>query len=199
MKKNKRNEENRAKLMAVDEGAPFFIQNADAEDLTDSANLKLNPVYKSRESAVTIVEDDLRPGNHAYLVMPGTEAKTWTYFRASTRFKPGMTYNVEFDIRLIGDTDGKEASKVGISLNPRYTDVVNGEFKSMADHPVKLDPLTYSTSDGWVRVKATFTVNETSEIRETDELSIFANPTGDNDNFTNYAYMVDNFVVTVAE
>ncbi len=196
---NRKNAENQAKLMAVDEGAPFFIANADAEDLASTANLRPNPNPKNGESAVTIVEDDLRAGNHAYLVVPGTYKKTWTYFRAKTRFLPGKTYNVEFDFRLLTDQHGNDASNIIVQLNPRYADTVNGTFKNMADHPVKLEPVTFSTSDGWVKVKATFTVNTTSTQRESDELSIYANPLGDTENFINYSYMVDNFVITVAE
>ncbi len=196
---NRKNAEIQEKIKAVDNGEPFYITNADAEDSFLTANLVKNPNYKSGGSSVTIVEDDLREGNHAYLVAPGDQKKTWTYFRAKTRFLPGKTYKVEFELRLVSDHKGNEASNVSIQLNPRYADTVDGVFKHMADHPVKLTPATFSTSDGWVKVTSTFTVNSTSEIRETDELSIFANPTGGTEDFVNYSYMVDNFVITVVE
>ncbi len=175
------------------EGGPFFIENADAEDVNSRANLTTG------STTVTIVEDDLRAGNHAYKLVPASEKQTWTYFRAKTGFKAGTTYKVEFDLRIISDLDGNAGVGVTAKVNPRYTDVKNGAVTGSVDHPLNKEVVTQNTSDGWVRHSFIFTVSEASPARETDEFTVFVDPKGDKTTFTNYIAMMDNFVVTVVE
>jgi len=180
-------------LNAADNGAPFYIENADAEDVNNRANLTTG------STTVTIVEDDLRAGNHAYKLVPEGKKQTWTYFRAKTRFKAGVTYKVEFDLRILTDLDGNEGVGVTAKMNPRYTDMKNGVFASSVDHPLNKEVITQSSSDGWVRHSLTFTVNEISPDRGSDEFTIFVDPKGDKTEYTNFCAMLDNFVVTVVE
>ena len=113
-------------LYAVDEGAPFFIQNADAELTTSNANLSKN---------TSIVEDELIPGNHAYLVVSENNTKkSWVYFMAPTRFKPGATYKVSFDARVVSDHNGNPAKNALLTWNMRYSENVDGQFKQTVDH-----------------------------------------------------------------
>ena len=189
----KRKEEAVALLGAVDNGAPFYIENADAEDVSSSANLTTG------STTVTIVEDDLREGNHVYKLVPSDKVKTWTYFRAKTRFKAGQTYKVEFDIRVLCDQYGNEGKDVACVVNPRYTDIVNGEAKNPADHALQESKVVASASDGWIRKSVTFTVGTNVDIRDLDEFSIFIDPNTVDGQFYNYSVMLDNFVVSVVE
>jgi hypothetical protein len=101
----------------ADEGAPFYIANANAE------NTEIYDLFSNGSNIIEIVDDDLRPGNKAFLVTPkSTDKKVWAYFIIPTRFKPGVTYKVDFEYRLIGDLEGNEATKVPFSVNFRYDD-----------------------------------------------------------------------------
>ena len=59
--------------------------------------------------------------------------------------------------------------------------------------------MTASTSDGWTRQSVIFTVKNDLDIRTTDELSIFIDPKGNAQEYTNFCAMIDNIVVSVAE
>ncbi len=177
---------------AADEGGPFYLDNADAEDLTaDIPQL-------AGTTKLSIVEDDLRKGNHAYHLNPNTDRQTWAYFVMPTRYKAGVTYKVEFDVRLISDHNGDPVA-AKVVVNPRYTEMVDGAIKERADHPENGQQISISSDDGWVKASVTFTISEDSVLRTGDTFTIFANPLGDATNFQNIIYMVDNFVVTVVE
>ncbi len=180
-------------LMAVDEGAAFYIENADAENIISNANITTASTF------VTIVEDDLRPGNHAYKLVPDTKVKTWTYFRAKTRFKAGQTYKVEFDVRILCYQFENPGEKVSFVVNPRYSDVIDGTAKNPADHPVNESRFYQSASDGWQRKSVIFTISDNINVRDSDEFSIFVEPKTVGGQFHNFSVMFDNIVVSVTE
>ena len=177
---------------AVDEGGPFYLENADAEDLNaDVPQL-------AGTTKLSIVEDELRKGNHAYLLSPDKDKQTWSYFVVPTKYKAGVTYKVDFDVRLVSDHNG-EPVETKVVVNPRYTDKIDGVVKERADHPENGQPISISSEDGWVKASVTFTVNEGSPIRTGDTFTIFANPPGNAESYQNIVYMVDNFVISVVE
>ena len=193
LKKLQEAEEKRQALInAVNEGGPFYLENADAEDLTAEVP------QLAGTTKLSIVEDELRKGNHAYLLTPNKDKQTWSYFVVPTRYKPGVTYKVDFDVRVISDHNGAPV-ETKVVVNPRYTDKIDGAVKERADHPENGQPISISSEDGWVKASVTFTVNESSPLRTGDTFTIFANPPGDANEFKNIVYMVDNFVITVVE
>ena len=188
----KAEKEAQALLMAADEGKPFYIKNADAEIST------IADEFSNGVSKISVVEDDLRPGNKAFLITTDKETKVWTYICIPTRYKPGVTYKVDFEVRLVGDTKGNPATNIPVCPNFRYSDyTADGTLKDMADHPTGTKRI--STDDGWVKMSVTHTVKANSPSRLSDQFSIFCDPTITDDGAINHAYMVDNIVVTVVE
>ncbi len=181
-----------ALINAVNEGGPFYLENADAEDI--SADVP----QLAGTTKLSIVEDDLRKGNHAYLLTPNKDKQTWSYFVVPTKYKAGVTYKVDFEVRLISDHNG-EPVETKVVVNPRYTDKIDGAIKEGADHPENSQSISISSKDGWVKASVTFTVSENSVLRTGDTFTIFANPPGDSSNFKNIVYMLDNFVISVVE
>ena len=176
-------------LYAVDEGAPFYIQNADAELTTSNANLRKN---------TTIVEDELIEGNHAYLVTPeNLTGKSWVYFLAPTRFKPGATYKVSFDVRVVCDQHGNPAENALLSWNMRYAEMVDGQLKQTVNQYQPYKDRRISTSDGWVHFEFEHTVLENiPDARQHDVFAVFMDPNeGGEDGYINYTYMIDNIKV----
>ncbi|MBO4950105.1 MAG: S-layer homology domain-containing protein [Clostridia bacterium] len=179
-------------INAVDAGGPFYIDNADAE-IVDSKNN-----YGTGNSKVTIVEDPDNKKNHVYLVEPKMyNEQVWTYIVIPTRFKPGVTYKVEFDYRTVGDGQG---NKTGMHPSPnfRYTDLIGGANKENADHVSRVTDMTnILPEDGWMHYETTYTVNETSMIRTTDHFTIFVDSILEGGKIYNYSYMIDNIKVSV--
>ena len=176
-------------LNAVDDGGPFYIQNADAELTTSGANLRGN---------TSIVDDDLIKDNHAYLVVPeNNSAKNWVYFLAPTRFLPGATYKVSFDARVVCDHKGNPAEDALLSWNLRYAEMVDGQLKSTVNHYASFRENRLSTSDGWVHFEFECNVLENiPDQRQYDTFALFMDPGEDeNGDFLNYTYMVDNIKV----
>ena len=79
----------------------------------------------------------------------------------------------------------------------RYTDIVNGAYKNVADHHATLG--NFGTKDGWQHVEFTHTITDTGTIRTNDYFSIFANPIEVNGEYRVVGYMFDNIKVTVVE
>jgi hypothetical protein len=78
----------------------------------------------------------------------------------------------------------------------RYTDIVNGAYKNVADHHAALG--AFGTADGWQHVSFTHTITDTGIIRINDFLSFFANPVEmDDGSYRVIGYMIDNIKVTV--
>ena len=181
--------------MGADKGEAFFIENADAEAEVMASD------YGTGNATVVRTEDDLKKGNHAFLVTPkDNSAKRWTYFIANTRFKPGATYKVDFDFRVVSDHYGADATDVRPSINFRYTDVIGGEVKNAADHAMAPNPkTTVSTKDGWTHYSAEHTVSAASPDREQDFFTIFVDPRDTDAGFINFVYMIDNIKVTVVD
>jgi len=178
-----------ALLFAVDDGAPFFIQNADAELTSSNANLSKN---------TAIVEDDLRPGNHAYYITPvSNNGKSWVYFLAPTRFKPGATYKVSFEARVVSDHSGNPAKDALLSWNMRYSEEIDGVLKQTVDHYQSFRQQRLSTEDGWQKFEFEVTIkDDIVDARQFDVFALFMDPNdGDNGEFFNYSYMVDNIKV----
>ncbi|MBQ8758478.1 MAG: hypothetical protein IJZ20_02175, partial [Clostridia bacterium] len=180
-------------LLAADEGAPFFIANPDAEgDRCDAT---------SGNAKITIVEDDEIEGNHAYLVEASvTDKKSWTYFVVRTRFKPGVTYRIEYDIKAVSDHNGNSVEKASFSPNLRYTDLdADGNLKTGADHPISKGTVYSSTGEGWVHVSCEHTVSADSTSRDSDRFTVYANPADVDGGFLNMTYMIDNIKISVVE
>ena len=178
--------------MAVDKGGPFYLDNADAE------NLGAEVPQLAGTTKLSVVEDDLRKGNHVFKLTPDSDKRVWAYFVVPTRYKAGVTYKVDFDLRVISDHKGQPV-ETKIVVNPRYTDKIDGAIKERADHPENGQGITVSSNDGWIKASVTFTVSESSTLRTGDSFTIFANPPGDATNYQNVVYMVDNFVISVVE
>ncbi|MBP3580806.1 MAG: hypothetical protein J6K12_06125, partial [Clostridia bacterium] len=180
-------------LMLVDEGKPFYVKNADAQVASIGAE------FSTDASKVSVVDDDLRPGNRAFLITTDRkDIQVWTYLVMPTRFKPGVTYKVDYEVRIVGDINGNPAVDVAICPNFRYTDYkADGSLKDMADHPTGSTKI--STSDGWVKLSVTHTVSEKSPQRASDYFTIFSSPIEIDGVPVNYAYMIDNIQVSVVE
>ncbi len=187
-------EEYEKNLRKADDGEPFYIRNADAEGA-------YGPEYSSGSTLVSIVDDDLRPGNKAFLVTTTAKGKSWCYFIVPTRFKPGTTYKVDFEYRLIGDVSGGEANNIPFSVNFRYADFnADGGIVDRKDHAKGPSPQSKaSTKDGWIKCSITHTVAANSPSRSNDYFCIFTDPVERDGNIYNHQYMLDNFVVTVVE
>jgi len=181
------------KLKLADEGQPFYVKNADAEIAS------IADEFGNGASKVYVVDDDLREGNKAFLITTDKKTtKIWTYLVIPTRFKPGVTYKVDYECRLIGDLEGNPAEGVSICPNFRYTDYqADGSVKESMDHPV--GGFKISTSDGWTKQSVTHTVKADSPMRMADSFTIFSSPIEKDGVVTNYQYMIDNIVVTVVE
>jgi len=189
--KEKAEKEREIKLMAADEGQPFYIENPDAEDTS------IEPLSHPQYVKLKIVEDELKPGNHAFEYVPDGKTKNWAYTMIPTRFKTGVTYKVEFDIRVTKDHTGANVEKTSLCWNMRYTDIVNGAYKTTADHYASLG--NFGTADGWQHVEFTHKITETGTIRTNDYFAIFANPIDVDGSYRVVGYMIDNIRVSVVE
>ena len=192
----KEKEEQQKLLEQADEGKPFYIKNSDCESITGTFDARCS------NGEVTIVEDDSIPGNHAYLVKADAsiKKKSWTYFIVPTRFKQGVTYKIDFDVKVVSDQNGNPVDNAVMVANLRYTDKdANGNFKTMMDHPLNNSQGKSSTGGDWVHVSAEHKISESSTDRANDFFTIFANPQGDDANPINMTYMIDNIVITVVE
>ena len=189
----KAEEERLAKYLAADKGEPFYLINPDGEsgDNSDGA-------YYSHNAKISIVDDPLKAGNKVISVVPSIQDKVhWVYVYQKTRFKPGVTYKIEFDYYAAGDKDGNPVENVLPQVNLRYYDVVNGQAKASADHNKPVGKA--STKDGWIHFTFEHTISANSTTRDYDEFSIFTSPLQDGDNFRNISYMLDNIKVSVVE
>ena len=181
-------------INAVDKGGPFYLDNADAE----AENFDTD--YGSGNTTVTVVEDDLNPGNHAFKIVPKFyDKQAWTYFIIPTRFKPGVTYKVEFDFRMLGDGQNNDRA-IFPTPNFRYTDMEDGAYKEMKDHVSRCVPEPkILPEDGWMHYETTYTINESSNIRTKDYFTIFCDSYDEGGKIYNYSYMIDNIKVSVVE
>ena len=158
--------------------APFELKNPNADE-------GVQP-YFSDNSTISVIEEN---GNKVFLVTtkPG---KQWAYFKQDVRYKPGATYKVEYDVKLLGAgdvTDGSDESvKTDIMVNARYS-VVSGS----TDH-VLGDVRTITVADGWQHRTVEFKVPDDSPDRGSDQFTIYANPVGE----FGANYCIDNIVIT---
>ncbi len=158
------------------EDKEFAIENGDAED---TANI---PFY-SGNTYISITEDPEDESNHAYLVRahPGN---TYAYFRYPGKFEPGVTYKVEFDIKLVGNNINDESfDSTSFCSNFRYQDKING-----VEHVTRTDKI--KMSDGWVHYSATHKISSIKSNKGA-EFTIYVNP----QNGVGFNYMIDNVKV----
>ncbi len=184
--------EEKEKLMAVDKGEPFYIRNADAEQGDNS-----DKIFYSHNSDTTVVEDPFNKDNKVLLVTCNKDTKQWVYVYQDTRFKPGVTYKVELDYYVVGDTEGNPVKGALPQVNLQYTDIKDGVEKQRADHNYVIGNV--ATSDGWVHLEFEHTVNAASPSRDTDRFSVFTSPLEKDGKFQNLVYMLDNIKVSVVK
>ncbi len=184
------------KLSIADKGGAFHIENGDGE-----GEYNVSKYSRNGNIDVSIVNDELIDGNKALLVKnKNTDKMTWSYIDIPTRYKPGVTYTVEFDIRLVSDCHGNTDVSSDFSPNFRYADVIGGATKSMADHAVASKPVyTISSSDGWVHCYVTHTVSALSPSRTNDFFSLYVSPSEKDGVIYNYSYMLDNIKAYVTD
>ena len=173
-------------LAIADNGGPFYIENADAEDES----------FEPLHSSYRFSDDSLISGNRAFEHIPDGSKKNWAYTIIPTRFKPGVTYKVEMDIRVTKDHLGNDVTDASIAWNLRYSDTIDGIYKPMVDHHNGLGK--FSTSDGWQHVSFTHTVSSGSIIRDNDFFTVYADPqTASDGSYKVIGYMIDNIKVSV--
>ena len=184
-----------AKLLAADSGEPFYVKNPDAEDTTGSYTAT------SSNASITITPDPTKSGNKAYLVTPTVkDQKSWTYFVIPTRFKPGVTYKIEFDVMVTKDHLGNPVTDARFVPNLRYTDLnANGTEVKKMDHPVHVGIVKTSSGDGWKHCTIQHTISANSSERTNDFLCVYSEPFGTNDAPINVGFMIDNIKVTVVK
>ena len=73
----------------------FGIVNGDAETPNQIE-------FYSANTKISIIEEPENKKNHVYYV-EANQGNTYAYFRHAAEFEPGATYNIEFDIKLIGN------------------------------------------------------------------------------------------------
>ena len=114
-----------------------------------------------------------------------TEAQRWLYAWSNVTFTPGVTYQIDFDVRL--DPAGQvEQSQLFCNLQYYELGALNNK-----DHLVK--QLDISRSDGWVHYSATWTIPAGCTDRSMDLFSIYSNP----QNGITTCYYFDNVRVIV--
>ncbi len=164
--------------------APFALLNGDGEDIA-------NPGFKGYvEWGVTGDPDPDNLGNNCYYFMGNAKPTTaeYVYSYQNVRYKPGATYIVECDMRLMSlnqDTKISPDLKTTMCANAMYlqTDGTN-------DHIV--GRLEITAADGWKHFKFQFTVAENTETRTNDTLAFYSNPVDGN----GVGYYLDNVKVT---
>ena len=154
----------------------------------DISNLSKN-VFYSKNGTIEFVEDSTKPGNYVINATP-INGKQWTYIRQRVTYTPGATYNVAYDVRLIGTSDGNTDPTLSssVSVNALYANAGDDKY---SNH-VSKNGTKISVADGWVHAKATITIDPTTTDRSFDEFTIFINPIGE----LGCIYQVDNIVVT---
>lgn len=168
----------------------FEIKNGDAEGTIQA--------FRSDNAKISIVEDPDNKDNHVYLVK-GNAGKNWSYFRYLCIFKPGKTYKVEYDVRLLGkgeDISGEDGDcATSIICNMRYSDSQGKtDHISGANDDASMG-VSLKVSDGWKHVSFEYTIDENSTLRDNDQVAVYANPVGEE----SANYYIDNVVVTELE
>ena len=116
-----------------------------------------------------------------------TDAQRWLYAWSNVTFTPGVTYQIDFDVRL--DPAGQvEQSQLFCNLKYYELGALNNK-----DHLVK--QLDISKSDGWVHYSATWTIPADCTDRSTDSFNIYSNP----QNQVTTCYYFDNVKVVAVD
>lgn len=146
----------------------------------DATSLSYNPCF-SDNATVTIVQREDEANNNCYNV-EANGGKQWAYIRQKVKFKPGTTYNVEFDVRTVGTNDGNRDGE--LTANYVVNAVYNGKDHIVHGKPVKV-------SDGWSHISVTVKIDADCDNSK-DVIAIYANPIG---NF-GVNYQIDNWKMT---
>ncbi len=156
----------------------FEIVNGDAEGDRFA--------FFSPNCDITVVKDSDNPDNKVYNLKSKSTGKSWSYLRHTVLYTPGATYEVSFDVKVLGDVSGNTDAATFVCVNAVYKEPGKDSTDHTSGH------LDISPKDGWKKFTTTFTVSPNSEIRSADMFSIFVDPS------QGYAwnYQIDNVVVT---
>ena len=160
--------------------APFTLINPDAEGK--------DVAFYNGGADIKIVEDPDNKGNHYYQILPKDDKKIWLYATQGCTYKPGATYKVECDFRLLSNGTKKELDsnfKATLLFNAQYTDLT----QAAADHVVARKETTVGA--GWTHFTFEFTVGEKSK-RGSDRFAFYTDPISE----MGVGYALDNIVVT---
>ena len=161
---------------------PFVLLNGDSEDIS-------NPGFKGYvEWGITGDPDNV--GNNCYYFMGNANPVNaeYVYSYQRVRYKPGATYIVECDMKIMSLN-----RNLDISPDLKTTMCANAQYlqpDGTNDHIVGRLELT--AAEGWKHFSFRFTVAENSEVRTNDTLSFYSNPVNGN----GVGYYLDNVTVT---
>lgn len=161
----------------------FEIKNGDAEEASCA--------FTSINGNIDIIIDPDDKGNHVYRVISKDGGKAWLYAEQSVTYTPGMTYQIDYDVRIFAvgtKTEELEEKDYSVLCNFRYTDA-----EGSADHIV--GELKIKPSDGWKHYSAKYTVKDSSPERYADQFTIYSNPDG----ASPIGYCFDNVTVVPIE
>ncbi len=157
---------------------PTELAEADAE------NAKLYTIIGDGAN-VSVVEDPDNKENHVYYAKASVTGKSWTHLKFPFTFKPGATYTVEFDVKHLGDYNGKPYSNVLTAVNFFYNSAnhtgITNQKNSIGE---------------WVHVSGTLSVNADYVPSPDDYLSIWCNPSPETE--LGCSFYVDNLKVALA-
>ncbi len=158
---------------------PIAIVNGDAEGE--------EIVFNSHNASVKIVEDPFKEGNHMWFAEVVKPGKQWTYFRHPFKFKQGITYKIDFDIKIQGNNANIASfTDTSFCVNIKYPDI--GATNDI-DHVVGRN-IGISMADGWVHYAGEFTP-EKVDYEEDSEFTIYVNPKEE----VSFSYYIDNVVI----
>ncbi len=155
----------------------FEIVNGDAEGDRFA--------FFSPNCDLSIVADSDNPDNKVYNLKSKSKGKSWSYLRHTVLYTPGATYEVSFDVKVLGTVDGNTDAKTFVCVNAVYKQ----DGKTSTDHTS--GHLDISPADGWQKFTTTFKVSPNSSSRSADMFSVFVDPT----NELAWNWQIDNVVV----
>ena len=170
------------------DGAIITLANAEAE----TADVE---VYASGAD-MTIVEDERDASNHVYdLKANVTDKASWTYLWYNTAdFKPGQTYQVDYDVRVTGNVAdaSMEGMRVFVGTCFKYS-TSDGENKK--DHGV--GGITFETIGTWGHISLKAQIPETFVEDGSARFGVFANPVNVDgyDHPVAVSFQIDNITV----
>jgi len=170
---------------------PFQIKNGDAEG-EDTAAFYSTALNKNTVEAVT---DPLDASNKVWYVKNlNTASQSWSYIRHDAFYEKGVTYEVEFDVRIDALSDGRPVSGANVVVNPRYYDINRIGVKNPHDH-VSIVAKGIASSNEWTHIKKTFTISDgisvSDEVKQ--QFTIYVEPVDG----LGVSFYIDNVTVRV--